>query len=278
MVMSEPSGGGADAGEVSDEVIDWIDKVDKFALSWFLSSMLERVPHARLGAVEFSLGGVLWKTVLYGLAYVAGFAYGWYYLFDQDQDWVRTWIVCLLLLAFLAGFAVRNLLGRYEYGKERPGPWFVVLSFLFVPLIGVIFGAASATPGGVFRWVLVSVAVLAFVGVLVFPVVMRLVRNRFASWAVMVVLCVVPSWMLVKPTGSAGASLFWCCLVGVVGALWFVLDMLGIEKCASMHRDAAFEWLAAWALAFDLTLTIASIIGSSNSYMGVYKDDDDTGR
>ena len=36
VVMSEPSGGGADAGEVSDDVIDWIDKVDKFALSWFL--------------------------------------------------------------------------------------------------------------------------------------------------------------------------------------------------------------------------------------------------
>ena len=186
--------------------------------------MLERVPHARLGTVESSLGGVLWKTVLFGLAYVAGFACGWYYLFDQDQDWVRTWIVCLLLLAFLAGFAVRNLLGRYEYGKERPGPWFVVLSFLFVPVIGVIFGAASSTPGGVFRWILVSVAVLVVVGVLVFPVVMRLVRNGFLSWAVMVVLCVVPSWMLAKTTGSAGVSLFWCCVVGVVGALWFVLD------------------------------------------------------
>ena len=276
--MSEPSGGGADAGEVSDDVIDWIDKVDKFALSWFLSSMLERVPHARLGAVEFSLGGVLWKTVLYGLAYVAGFACGWYYLFDQDQDWVRTWIGQGLLLAVLSGLAVVVLLGRYEDGKGRPGPWFVVLSLPFAPGFGVISGSGARYSGGVFRWVLVSVAVLVVVGVLVFPVVMRLVRNRFASWAVMVVLCVVPSWMLVKPTGSAGASLFWCCLVGVVGALWFVLDMLGIEKCASMHRDAAFEWLAAWALAFDLTLTIASIIGSSNSYMGVYKDDDDTGR
>ena len=99
----------------------------------------------------------------------------------------------------------------------------------------------------------------------------RLVRNGFLSWAAMVVLCVVLSWMLAKATGSAGASLFWCCVVGVVGALWFVLDMWAIEKCASTHRDAAFEWLAAWALVFDLIVLIASLLGASN-------DDDDASR
>ena len=65
---------------------DW---VDEFVLSWFLSSVVESVPHARLGSREFFLGGVLWKTVLCGLAYVAGFACGWLLLFGQDRDWVR---------------------------------------------------------------------------------------------------------------------------------------------------------------------------------------------
>ena len=108
-------------------------------------------------------------------------------------------------------------------------------------------------------------------GVLVFPLLMRLVRNGFLSWAAMVVLCVVPSWMLARVTGSAGASLFWCCVVGVVGALWFVLDMWAIEKCADTHRDAAFEWLAAWALVCDLIVLIASLLGASNN-------DDDASR
>ena len=53
-------------------------------------------------------------------------------------------------------------------------------------------------------------------------------------------------------------------MAGVVGALWFVLDMRAIGKCAGAHRDAAFEWLAAWALVFGLTLTIASLMGDSN--------------
>ena len=237
------------------------DRVDAFVLSSVMSSVVGSVPHARPGAREFSLGGVLWKTVLYALTYVAAFACGWFLLFDQDQDWVRMRIVQGVLLAVLSIAAVAFLLGRYEDGKGRPGPWFVVLSLPCAPGFGVVFGSVGRTSGGVFRWVLVSVAVL----------VMRLVRNRFLSWAAMVVLCVVPSWMLAKATGSAGASLFWCCVVGVVGALWFVLDMWSIGKCASTHRDAAFEWLAAWALVFDLIVLIASLLGASN-------DDDDASR
>ncbi len=186
------------------------DRVDAFVLSSIMSRVVGSVPHARPGAREFSLGGVLWKTVLYALTYVAGFACGWFLLFDQDQDWVRMRIGQATFPVLFSIFAVTILLGRYEDGKGRPGSWFVVL-------------------------------------------------------------CVVPSWMLAKATGSAGASLFWCCVVGVVGALWFVLDMWVIEKCASTHRDAAFEWLAAWALVFDLIVLIASLLGASN-------DDDDASR
>ena len=263
--MSESSGGRAGVGGVSD---GGEDRVDAFVLSSVMSRVVGSVPHARPGSREFSLGGVLWKTVLYALTYVAGFACGWFLLFDQDQDWVRTWIGQGLLLAVLSGLAVVVLLGRYEDGKGRPGPWFVVLSLPCAPGFGVISGSGARYSGGVFRWILVSVAVLVVVGVSLFPLVMRLVRNGFLSWAAMVVLCVVPSWMLAKATGSAGASLFWCCVVGVVGALWFVLDMRAIRECAGTHRDAAFEWLAAWALVFDLIVLIASLLGAS-------KDGDD---
>ncbi|MCX8672737.1 hypothetical protein [Bifidobacterium sp. B4079] len=266
--MSESSGGRAGAGGVSDGADD---RVDAFVLSSVMSCVVGSVPHARPGAREFSLGGVLWKTALYGMAYMAGFACGWFLLFDQDQDWVRAWIADSCLLAVLSGLAVWILLGRYEDGRGRPGPWFVVLSLPFAPGFGVISGSGARYSGGVFRWVLVSVAVLVAVGVLVFPLLMRLVRNGFLSWAAMVVLCVVPSWMLARVTGSAGASLFWCCVVGVVGALWFVLDMWAIEKCADTHRDAAFEWLAAWALVCDLIVLIASLLGASNN-------DDDASR
>ena len=267
--MSESSGGHIGASGVSDGADDRVDA--SYVLSSVMSRVVGCVPHARPGSREFSLGGVLWKTVLYGLAYVVGVACGWLVLTDDSQDRVRALIAYSLLFAVLSGFAVLILLGRYEDGKGHPGPWFVVLSLPFAPGFGVISGAAGRTSGGVFRWVLVSVAVLVVVGVLVFPVVMRLVRNGFLSWAVMVVLCVVPSWMLARVTGSAGASLFWCCVVGVVGALWFVLDMWAIGKCASTHRDAAFEWLAAWALVCDLILLIVSLLGAS-------KDDDDASR
>ena len=266
--MSESSGGGVGVGGVSDGAGD---RVDAFVLSSVMSRVVGSIPHARPGAREFSLGGVLWKTVLYALTYVAAFACGWFLLFDQDQDWIRIRIGQGVLLALLSIAAVAILLGRYEDGKGRPGPWFVVLSLPCAPGFGVISGSGARYSGGVFRWILVSVAVLVVVGVSLFPLVMRLVRNGFLSWAAMVVLCVVPSWMLAKVTGSAGVSLFWCCVVGVVGALWFVLDMWAIGKCAGTHRDAAFEWLAAWALVFDLIVLIASLLGASN-------DDDDASR
>ena len=269
MVMSESSGGRVGAGGVSDGAEDRVDA--SYVLSSVMSRVVGSVPHARPGSREFSLGGVLWKTVLYALTYVAAFACGWYFLADSNQDWVRMRQGQAALLSIFSAFAVFELLWRYEDGKGRPGPLFVVLSLPFAPGFGVLFGSIGRNSGGVFRWVLVSVLVLVVVGVSVFPLVMRLVRNGFVSWAAMVVLCVVPSWMLAKATGSAGASLFWCCVVGIVGALWFVLDMRAIGKCASTHRDAAFEWLAAWALVFDLIMLIASLLGAS-------KDGDDADR
>lgn len=129
-----------------------------------MSRVVGSVPHARPGSREFSLGGVLWKTVLYGLAYVAGFTCGWFLLFDQDQDWIRIRIGQGVLLAVLSVAAVAILLGRYEDGKGRPGPWFVVLSLPFAPGFGVISGSGARYSGGVFRWILVSVAVLVVVG------------------------------------------------------------------------------------------------------------------
>ncbi len=89
-MMSESSGGRAGVGGVSD---DAEDRVDAFVLSSIMSSVVESVPHARPGSCEFSLGGVLWKTVLCGLAYVAGFACGWLLLFGQDRDWVRSLLI-----------------------------------------------------------------------------------------------------------------------------------------------------------------------------------------
>lgn len=263
------TGTSGERGTGADRVSDGASgRVDDFVLSSIMSSAVRCVPLAGPGAREFSLGGVLWKTVLYGLTFVAGFTYGWFLLSDSNQDWVRMRQGQAALLAVLSIGAVVVMLWRYEKGKGRPGFWFVVLSLPFAPGFGVGFGSIGRNSGGVFRWVLVSVLVLVVVGVLVFPLVMRLVRNGFVSWVAMVVLCVVPSWMLARVTGSAGASLFWCCVVGVVGALWFVLDMWAIERCASTHRDAAFEWLAAWALVFDLVMLIASLLGASS-------DDDD---
>ena len=163
------------------------DRVDAFVLSWFLSRVVESVPHARPGSREFSLGGVLWKTVLYGLAYVAGFACGWLLLFGQDQDWVRSLLIQVSFPVLFSFFVVLILLWRFEGGNGCPGPWFVV------------------------------------VGVLVFPLVMRLARNGFVSWVAVVVLCVVPSWMRAKATGSVGVSFSgaaWRALSAPCGSCW----------------------------------------------------------
>ena len=54
--------------------------------------------------------------------------------------------------------------------------------------------------------------------------------------------------------------------------------MRAIGKCAGAHRDVAFEWLAAWALVFGLTLTVASLMGDSNALVGASNDGGDAGR
>ena len=109
---------------MSGGVEDW---VDAFVLSWFLLRVVESVPHVRPGSCEFFLGGVLWKTVLCGLAYVAGVACGWLLLSDDGRDWARVWMAYSGVLGLFSGFVVLILLWRFEGGNGRPGPWFVVV-------------------------------------------------------------------------------------------------------------------------------------------------------
>ena len=123
--MSESSGGRVGVGGVSDGGEDRVDA--SYVLSSIMSSVVKSVPHARPGSGEFSLGGVLWKTVLYGLAYVAGFACGWLVLSDDSQDWVRSLLTQVSFPVLFSFFAVLILLGRYEDGKGRPEPWLVVV-------------------------------------------------------------------------------------------------------------------------------------------------------
>ena len=96
--MSESSGGRAGVGGVSGGAED---RVDAFVLSSIMSRVVKSVPHARPGSREFSLGGVLWKTVLYGLAYVAGFACGWLLLFERTRIGCASgWLILVCLVCF----------------------------------------------------------------------------------------------------------------------------------------------------------------------------------
>ena len=98
-MMSESSGGRAGVGGVSGGVEDRVDA--SYVLSWFLSRVVASVPHAGPGSGEFSLGGVLWKTVLCGLAYVAGFACGWLLPFERTRiGCLSGWLILVCLLCF----------------------------------------------------------------------------------------------------------------------------------------------------------------------------------
>ena len=57
----------------------------------------------------------------------------------------------------------------------------------------------------------------------------------------------------------------WCVAVGAAGALWFLQDLWAIDYCAGDDRDAAFEWLAAWALIFDLMTLVAALARGSTA-------------
>ncbi len=135
-----------------------------------------------------------------------------------------------------------------------------------MPCWGVAFGAATGMHPGVMRWVFVSVAVLVVAGVTWLRFVSDLVRGRVAAWAASAVSCVVPSWMLCLLFGGSPLScLPWCVAVGVAGALWFLQDLWAIDYCAGDDRDASFEWLAAWALIFDLMTLVAALYRGSTA-------------
>ena len=232
------------------------DRVDAFVLSSVMSRVVGSVPHARSGSREFSLGGVLWKTVLYALTYVAAFACGWLLLFEQNKDWTRIRIGQGVLLALLSIAAVAILLGRYEDGKGRPGPWFVVLSLPFAPGFGVISGSGACYSGGVFRWILVGVGVSG--GVAAGAQRVRVVGGDGGSVCGAIL------------DAGQGDGVGWRVFVlvlrgGYCRYLVVCAGHVGDRKCASTHRDAAFEWLAAWALVFDLIMLIASLLGASKN-------------
>ena len=112
--MSVSGGGRAGVGGVSGGVED---RVDAFALSWFLSRVVASVPHAGPGSGGFFLGGVLWKTVLYGMAYVAGLASPIRRRPGLGARLVNSSSVSRAVLFF----AVLILLWRFEGGNGRPG-------------------------------------------------------------------------------------------------------------------------------------------------------------
>lgn len=153
-----------------------------------------------------------------------------------------------------------GFLSRFESHGGRPGFWCLALTMPMMPCWGVAFGAATGMHPGVMRWVFVSVAVLVVAGVTWLRFVSDLVRVRVAAWAASVASCVVPSWMLCLLFGGSPLScLPWCMAVGATGALWFLQDLWAIDYCAGDNRDASFEWLAAWALIFDLMTLVAAL-------------------
>lgn len=236
------------------------------ASSWLegASSVMSRVAacsrHAAAGERVFSRAGVVRKLVVYGVAFLAGFVPGWMFLYDQEQQWVRGRCIQFLLVGMCAGFAMWWFLGRFENHGGRPGFWCVALTMPLMPCFGVVFGAGTGAHPGVMRWVFLSVAVLVVAGVSWLRFVSDLVRNRVAVWVAAAVSCVVPSWLLCLLFGGSPVScLPWCVAVGAVGALWFLQDLWAIDYCAGDDRDAAFEWLAAWALIFDLMTLVAAL-------------------
>ena len=240
--------------------------------SWLqsASSVMSRVAgcarHAPAGERAFSRAGVVRKLAVYGAAFLAGFVPGWAFLYDQDELWVRYRFALFLLVGLFSIFAMAWFLGRFESRGGRPGFWCLALTMPLMPCWGVVFGAITGMYPGVMRWVLVSVAVLVVAGVTWLRFVSDRVHSRVAAWAASAVSCVVPSWMLCLLFGGSPLScLPWCVAVGAAGALWFLQDLWAIDYCAGDDRDASFEWLAAWALIFDLMTLVAALARGSTA-------------
>ena len=239
--------------------------------SWLerASSVMSRVAgcarHAPAGERAFSRAGVVRKLAVYGAAFLAGFVPGWAFLYG-DEQWMRDRFIQFLLVGLFSIFAMWWFLARFESRGGRPGFWCLALTMPMMPCWGVIFGAMTGESPGVMRWVLVSVAVLVVAGVTWLRFVSDRVRSRVAAWAASAVSCVVPSWMLcLLFGGSPWSCLPWCVAVGATGALWFLQDLWAIDYCAGDDRDASFEWLAAWALIFDLMTLVAALARGSDA-------------
>ena len=233
--------------------------------SWLerASSVMSQVAgcarHAPAGERAFSRAGVVRKLAVYGAAFLAGFVPGWAFLYG-DEQWMRDRFIQFGLAGMFSGFAMWWFLARFESRGGRPGFWCLALTMPMMPCWGVMFGAATGAYPGVMRWVLVSVAVLVVAGVTWLRFVSDRVHSRVAAWAASAVSCVVPSWMLcLLFGGSPWSCLPWCVAVGATGALWFLQDLWAIDYCAGDDRDASFEWLAAWALIFDLMTLVAAL-------------------
>ncbi|QYN60033.1 hypothetical protein GYM67_02290 [Bifidobacterium asteroides] len=242
--------------------------------SWLesASSIMSRVAgcarHAAAGERAFSRAGVVRKLAVYGTAFLAGFVPGWAFLYG-DEQWMRDRFIQFCVAGLFSGFAMWWFLGRFEDRGGRPGFWCLALTMPMMPCWGVMFGAMTGESPGVMRWVFVSVAVLVVAGVTWLRFVSDRVRNRVAAWAAAASSCVVPSWMLCLLFGGSPLScLPWCMAVGAVGALWFLQDLWAIDYCAGDNRDAAFEWLAAWALIFDLITLVAALARGSSAAQG----------
>ncbi|QYN60038.1 hypothetical protein GYM67_02315 [Bifidobacterium asteroides] len=242
--------------------------------SWLesASSIMSRVAgcarHAAAGERAFSRAGVVRKLAVYGTAFLAGFVPGWAFLYG-DEQWMRDRFIQFCVAGLFSGFAMWWFLGRFEDRGGRPGFWCLALTMPMMPCWGVMFGAMTGESPGVMRWVFVSVAVLVVAGVTWLRFVSDRVRNRVAAWAAAASSCVVPSWMLCLLFGGSPLScLPWCMAVGAVGALWFLQDLWAIDYCAGDNRDAAFEWLAAWALIFDLMTLVAALARGSSAAQG----------
>ena len=233
--------------------------------SWLqrASSIMSRVArcarHAPAGERAFSRAGVVRKLAVYGAAFLAGFVPGWAFLYGEEQ-WMRDRFIQFLLVGLFSIFAMWWFLARFESRGGRPGFWCLALTMPLIPCWGVMIGAITGAYPGVMRWVFVSVAVLVVAGVTWLRFVSDWVRGRVAAWAASAVSCVVPSWMLcLLFGGSPWSCLPWCLAVGATGALWFLQDLWAIDYCAGDDRDASFEWLAAWALIFDLMTLVAAL-------------------
>jgi len=243
--------------------------------SWLqsASSVMSRVAgcarHAAVGERAFSRAGMVRKLAVYGAGFLAGFVPGWAFLYDQDELWVRYRFALFLLVGLFSIFAMAWFLGRFESRGGRPGFWCLALTMPLMPCWGVVFGAVTGMYPGVMRWVLVSVAVLVVAGVTWLRFVSDRVRGRVAAWAASAASCVLPSWMLCLLFGGSPLScLPWCVAVGATGTLWFLQDLWAIDYCAGDNRDASFEWLAAWALIFDLMTLVAALYRGGTAAQG----------